>query len=197
MFHDIVIFQKDNEKRKMYLLGVLDKESNLNNHNWVFSAIPVIVFFSYTLHLRINGTPKQNRIQREYEDMYGYQESRDTTYTKMRFGWTRISIERYSMKGGFYSDVCLEHEDGTILDKTYEEIRNFSKPHGLAAVKMGGYFGFIDTTGAEVIPCQFDEVGGFNAKGISYAIKSKESSKKNEWIFDTIYINTDGRKITY
>ena len=42
----------------------------------------------------------------------------------------------------------------------YDELGNFSC--GLAQVRKGSKFGFIDKAGNEIVPCTFDNVGDFH-----------------------------------
>ncbi len=40
------------------------------------------------------------------------------------------------------------------------EVRD-SQKEGLAAVRRGGQWGFVNKEGEEVVPCRYDEVPGF------------------------------------
>lgn len=54
----------------------------------------------------------------------------------------------------------------------YDQVGDFQD--GLAAVKKLGQFGFINTQGNEVIPCQYTTTGGFS-EGVAYVQKSSGS----------------------
>ena len=51
--------------------------------------------------------------------------------------------------------------DGKVLiDTEFEEIKPFCD--GLAGVRKGEMWGYIDYKGTEIIPCEFEEVGYFS-----------------------------------
>ena len=45
----------------------------------------------------------------------------------------------------------------------FDEAADFSE--GLAAVKVGKKYGFIDETGKEIVPCNFDFADSFDKEG--------------------------------
>ena len=47
-----------------------------------------------------------------------------------------------------------------MFDKIYDDIDRIF-PDGLASVRLNGKWGFVDTTGSEVIPCKYDYAYGF------------------------------------
>ena len=59
--------------------------------------------------------------------------------------------------------VHIDAAGRTLGDTSWEDARLFS--NGLAAVKSGGKWGFIDTTGRIVIPAEWDGVGNFRNEG--------------------------------
>lgn len=68
-------------------------------------------------------------------------------------------------EGPFYSDEKIMifyfiDKTGRMALGPYEDVRDFSE--GLAGIKKGGKWGFIDKDGNEVIPCNFDQVGNFS-----------------------------------
>lgn len=50
--------------------------------------------------------------------------------------------------------------DGNQVEDVYEDAKPFGK-EGYAAVKQGGKWGFVDTTGQICIPCQYDDARSF------------------------------------
>ena len=48
-----------------------------------------------------------------------------------------------------------------MFDKIYDDIDRIF-PDGLASVRLNGKWGFVDTTGSEVIPCKYDYTYGFS-----------------------------------
>lgn len=72
--------------------------------------------------------------------------------------------------GAFITDM-----QGNLLYGPFQDINPFNE--GLAAVMIGNRYGFIDTTGRIVIPCQYDEVrGGTRVIGFNngYACVAKD-----------------------
>ena len=78
-----------------------------------------------------------------------------------------------------------------ITDIKYADTRSFS--NGLAAVqdKETELWGFIDTTGKEVIPCMFEYAFDFTKDGICIVFIGEEGvgfiNTKGEYIFEPIY----------
>lgn len=62
--------------------------------------------------------------------------------------------------------------------RSYDEVGQFSE--GLAPVRRGNKWGYIDTSGTEVIPCQYAQKGGTFVGGYALA--------------DSAYINTKGQR---
>ncbi len=82
----------------------------------------------------------------------------------------RYKVDRYN-KGfvdgflkvelGYKEKKALVNTDGKIITlKEYDDFGNFSE--GLASVYYGSQYGYIDTTGTEVIPCKFSKVSEFS-----------------------------------
>ncbi len=72
-----------------------------------------------------------------------------------------------------------------VVPGMYAEAHDFSE--GLGCVKLGKLYGFVDTTGKEVIPPQFDDVGqdGF-ANGLCVVSKGKKDAY--------FFIDTQGKR---
>ena len=196
LFHDIHIFNKNDDGQTKGLLAEVGEGIKSKSTNWLFLLAPLLVFISYTIYLFAEGTPTSIREHNEYMNKYGYKITSDTAVVSqpIGFGWSKTIIRKWTIETQFPDEVILENEDGIKADKMYEEVRNFSKIYGLAAVKYNGYYGFIDTTGAEIIPCKYEEVGGFSSKGLSWVVISREI-KKDEYKFDTLIIDLDGRVV--
>lgn len=67
--------------------------------------------------------------------------------------------------------------------EVYDELAPFSE--GYAAVKRGGKWGYINTKGEEIIPCEYEEADGFR-EGCAKVRKGTETS----------YIKTKGEDVT-
>lgn len=52
------------------------------------------------------------------------------------------------------------------INPSFEQINYFNKETGLAAVKINGKYGFINSDGKVIIPPRFDEVGGIWSEGL-------------------------------
>lgn len=62
--------------------------------------------------------------------------------------------EKNRVTGGLYGYCSIDGK--TVIDAVYESAYSFSE--GLAAVKVNGKWGFINTSGEVVVPCKYDEV---------------------------------------
>lgn len=65
----------------------------------------------------------------------------------------------------WYTFISL---DGTVFDKKWKGAGSFSE--GVAVVKEDGLWGLIDTTGALIVPCQYDEIRA-SQDGLSWVKK--------------------------
>jgi len=70
-------------------------------------------------------------------------------------------------------DVGFIHENGKMVNE-YDDIGSLNE-QGLALAKKDGKFGFIDTTGKEIIPPVYDEVESFNEQGLAMVKKDGKS----------------------
>lgn len=93
------------------------------------------------------------------------------------------------MKGRTYYIVSNKGEETKLEFKKTREIRHFSE--GLAAIKIGSAFGFIDTLGQMIIEPIYYSVGRFNG-GIAWAKNPNGRlgyiNKLGEWILEPIFI---------
>ena len=56
--------------------------------------------------------------------------------------------------------ICRVLATSGFIGKGYELLNEFHE--GLASVRNGGKWGFVDEAGCEVIPCQYKEAGDFH-----------------------------------
>lgn len=72
-------------------------------------------------------------------------------FAKANYGGTYNQKNVIGGKWGFVN------KDGNIvINPTFDYVYNFSE--GIAAVKVGDKYGFIDTIGVLIVPCEYDEV---------------------------------------
>lgn len=87
-------------------------------------------------------------------------------------------------KGMYYRNL------GLILDTVYEFVEDPSN-NGLIRVKLDGKYGFADTTGKIVIPCQFDDASRFTGAVNEIKLAGKEGliNEKGEILIPPEYDN--------
>ena len=81
--------------------------------------------------------------------------------------------------------VLLDTEGKRISERTFESVSLPASEDEPIAVKIGGYWSYVDTTGNVVLDTQFD-----NAK--SFALGLAPVQKNNKWV----YINTQGKIVS-
>ena len=69
-------------------------------------------------------------------------------------GYASISVKRANELRSKFGYISKEGKKA--IDFRFDEVKDFSE--GLAAVKIGVHWGYIDMSGIYVIPSQFDEV---------------------------------------
>lgn len=74
--------------------------------------------------------------------------------------------------------------------------------HGLAAVRRGGKWGFVDPAGREVVPPRFEDVGAFSAEGLAPVMEEGRwgyIGRDGAWAiaprYDRAYAFVDGRAV--
>ena len=99
--------------------------------------------------------------------------------TKMSLGWCGEGLfaffeNSYDYEDWTYTSECkgyMDHTGKTVIDLEGRGFRNLGPfTNGLAwVVDETGKVGFIDKTGALVIPCIYESTGSFSSDGLTYA----------------------------
>jgi hypothetical protein len=101
-------------------------------------------------------------------DKYGYIDNETGKEITPIEYYNALDFKNGLAKVQIYDEAYDEYMLWNYIDKTgkvkYDEIEMFEE--GLAAVKLNGKWGFIDTTGKEIIPSQYDEVEKYR-KGLA------------------------------
>ncbi len=100
----------------------------------------------------------------------------------------RDQLDAISYSGGKWG--FINKKGVLVINPTLDEAKGFSS--GLAAVRQGPYWGYIDTQGGMVIGTQFYWAGYFNNKGIALV---RMSDVANDYNGSYAYINKSGEVI--
>jgi hypothetical protein len=133
---------------------------------YLFLIISVLFFFNCNLHAQNNGTGKSNRYRFYQPGAWGYKDRTGKIVIAPQFaeanefndGWACV----YTCVNGRDCKFSYIDTSGKVMLylSQYDEAKDFSE--GLAAVKIGFAWGYIDKTGKVVIKLQYEQVSNFS-----------------------------------
>ena len=104
-----------------------------------------------------------------------------------------MSLTHYGIKDKKHKQIVYVRNDSKMMYLDYDEGKDFHE--GLAAVRKGDKWGYINKSGVEVIPCQYEEVRQF-CEGLAMVRTRKlKKGQRGSLSDDVIYINKLGNVV--